>query len=43
MSEQVSQVRNAEASAMHGGIKKWLITNSVSIKVGQNLNADLQM
>ena len=36
MREQVSQVRNPDVSAMHGGIKKWLITNSVSRKVGQD-------
>ena len=29
MSEQASQIRNPDASAIHVGIKKWLITNSV--------------
>ena len=41
MSEQASQVRNADASAIHGGIKTWLNKKSVSRKVGQNLNVDL--
>ena len=29
MSEQASQMRNPDASAIHVEIKKWLITNSV--------------
>ena len=41
MSEQESQIRNLDSSAMHRGIKKWLTANSVSRKVGQNLNVDL--
>ena len=41
MSKEALQVRNPDTSAMHGGIKKWLITNSVFRKVEQNLNVDL--
>ena len=29
MSEQASQMRNPDASAIHVGIKKWLTTNSM--------------
>ena len=41
MSKEALQVRNPDTSAMHGGIKRWLVTNSVFRKVEQNLNVDL--
>ena len=37
MSEQASRMRNLEASAIHAGIKKWLITNSGSRNVGKKI------
>ena len=36
MREQASKMRNPEASAIHAGIKKWLITNPGSRNVGKN-------
>ena len=37
MSEQASRMRNLEVSAIHAGIKKWLITNSGSRNVGKKI------
>lgn len=41
MSKKISQMRNPETSAVHTGIRKWLVTNSKPSKWGKNGNVNL--